>query len=57
MKRMTRFGAAIAILVISAILSGCSYNKFTAQEQAIKQSWSEIDNQLQRRHLCADRQI
>ena len=24
--------------------------KFTAQERAIKQSWSEIDNQLQRRH-------
>jgi LemA protein len=50
LKGLTRFGAAIAIVAISAVLSGCSYNKFTAQEQAIKQSWSEIDNQLQRRH-------
>ena len=53
MKRLmqsTRLGGAIAIVAISAVLSGCSYNKFTAQEQAIKQSWSEIDNQLQRRH-------
>jgi LemA protein len=50
MKRMTRFGAAVAMLVTSAILSGCSYNKFTAQEQAIKSSWSEVENQLQRRH-------
>jgi LemA protein len=50
LKGLTRFGAAIAIVAISAVLSGCSYNKFTAQEQAIKQSWAEIDNQLQRRH-------
>jgi LemA protein len=50
LKGLTRFGAAMAIVAISAVLSGCSYNKFTAQEQAIKQSWSEIDNQLQRRH-------
>lgn len=50
MKRMTRFGAAVAVLVTSAILSGCSYNKFTAQEQSIKSSWSEVENQLQRRH-------
>jgi len=50
LKQLTHVGAAIAVLAISALLSGCSYNKFTAQEQAIKQSWSEIDNQLQRRH-------
>ena len=50
MKLMTRFGAAVAVVVISAALSGCSYNKFTAQEQSIKSSWSEVENQLQRRH-------
>jgi LemA protein len=50
MKRMTRFGAAVAIVVIGAVLSGCSYNKFQAQEQSIKSSWSEVENQLQRRH-------
>jgi len=50
LKGLARVGTAVAIVAISAALSGCSYNKFTAQEQAIKQSWSEIDNQLQRRH-------
>ena len=50
MTRMTRLGLAAAIVVIGAALSGCSYNKFTAQEQAIKGSWSEVENQLQRRH-------
>ena len=50
MKRMTRFGAIVAVAVVGAVLSGCSYNKFTAQEQAIKSSWSEVENQLQRRH-------
>jgi LemA protein len=50
LKGLKRFGTVAAILAIGAALSGCSYNKFTAQEQAIKQSWSEIDNQLQRRH-------
>lgn len=42
-------GVAVA-LVAAVVLSGCSYNKFTAQEQAIKSSWSEVENQLQRRH-------
>jgi LemA protein len=30
--------------------AGCSYNKFTAQEQDIKAQWSEVENQLQRRN-------
>jgi LemA protein len=30
--------------------AGCSYNKFTTQEEAIKAQWSEVDNQLQRRN-------
>lgn len=42
-------GLAVVMLAVAA-LSGCSYNKFTAQEQAIKGSWSEVENQLQRRH-------
>ncbi|MFI5177940.1 MAG: LemA family protein [Vicinamibacterales bacterium] len=30
--------------------AGCSYNKFTAQEEAIKSQWSQVENQLQRRN-------
>ncbi len=31
-------------------LSGCSYNQFTTQEEAIKGSFGEVQNQLQRRN-------
>jgi LemA protein len=30
--------------------TGCSYNKFTAQEEAIKAQWGQVENQLQRRN-------
>jgi LemA protein len=35
---------------MAAALSGCSYNKFTAQEEAIKAQWGEVQNQLLRRN-------
>jgi LemA protein len=37
-------------LVVSVVASGCSYNRFTTQEEAIKGSWGEVQNQLQRRN-------
>jgi len=37
------------VIVLAATLSGCSYNKFTTQEEAIKAAWAEVQNQLQRR--------
>src|SRR5713226_7166751 len=40
--------AVLAILVTG--LSGCSYNKFTTQEEAIKAQWAQVQNQLQRRN-------
>ena len=41
----------IAVLASTIWLgSGCSYNKFTTQEEAIKASWSQVDNELQRRN-------
>ena len=49
----TRFRTAVhaAMLVaIAAGLSGCSYNKFTTQEEAIKAQWAQVENQLQRRN-------
>jgi LemA protein len=49
-KRFTRSWHA-AILVASLMLvSGCSYNKFTSQEEAIKAQFAQVDNQLQRRN-------
>lgn len=40
----------ILLVVIAAGSSGCSYNKFTAQEEGIKGQWGQVENQLQRRH-------
>lgn len=40
--------AVLAIVAVS--MSGCSYNKFTTQEEAIKGSWGEVQNQIQRRN-------
>ena len=37
-------------LALSPMLAGCSYNKFTTQEEAIKAQFSQVENQLQRRN-------
>src|SRR5437870_5688834 len=44
---------AIRLLVLSFAalpLTGCSYNKFVGQEEAIKSQWAQVENQLQRRN-------
>src|SRR4051812_26919308 len=38
------------VLTMATVLSGCSYNKFTSQEETVKSALSEIQNQLQRRN-------
>jgi LemA protein len=38
------------LLVAAVSLSGCSYNTFTSQQESIKGSWAEVENQLQRRN-------
>jgi LemA protein len=40
----------IAITLLALSLSGCSYNKFSTQEEAINAQWAEVQNQLQRRN-------
>ena len=41
----------LALVVAGASLSsGCSYNRFVSQEEAIKTQWSQVENQLQRRN-------
>jgi LemA protein len=38
------------LLAIAALpVTGCSYNRFVAQEEAIKTQWAQVQNQLQRR--------
>jgi LemA protein len=37
-------------LVAAAMTSGCSYNRFTGSEEAIKAQWGQVQNQLQRRN-------
>jgi len=50
---MTEFTRVIVVVLvvgaISASTSGCSYNRFTTQEEAIKGQWAQVENQLQRR--------
>jgi LemA protein len=40
----------LLIVLMAGLAAGCSYNRFTNQEEAIKGAWSEVDNQLQRRN-------
>jgi LemA protein len=44
---------ALKVLLTFAVattLSGCSYNRFTGTEEAIKAQWGQVQNQLQRRN-------
>jgi LemA protein len=46
-----RKGLAVILLATAAVSgSGCSYNKFVSQEEAIKTQWAQVENQLQRRN-------
>jgi LemA protein len=38
------------VVALALAFSGCSYNRFTTQEEAIKAAWGEVQNQLQRRN-------
>ena len=52
MKQITvrHLAQAVIVLAVAVGLSGCSYNKFTGSEEAIKGQWSQVQNQLQRRN-------
>src|SRR5438067_10039646 len=47
-RRRTLCAAAVAFAAWS--VSGCSYNSFVGQEEAIKAQWAQVENQLQRRN-------
>jgi len=50
MKVMRTVGVALLVALMTVGLSGCSYNKFVGQEEAIKTQWAQVENQLQRRN-------
>jgi LemA protein len=49
--RSTRRTALSLVVALAAIsLTGCSYNQFVGQDEAIKAQWAQVENQLQRRN-------
>ena len=50
MTLMRGTGAAVLVALVATGLSGCSYNRFVGQEEAIKTQWAQVENQLQRRN-------
>jgi LemA protein len=50
MRKALCVARVAVVLLVAATVSGCSYNKFTTQEEAIKGAWAEVQNQLQRRN-------
>ena len=49
---MTRRAAMrlIGVVLIATTVSGCSYNRFVSQEEALKAQWAQVESQLQRRN-------
>ena len=51
MPMTRRTAVRLLVLALAApALSGCSYNRFVGQEEAIKAQWAQVQNQLQRRN-------
>lgn len=42
--------ALVAVMVVLALASGCSYNRFVTEEEAVKAQWAQVENQLNRRN-------
>jgi len=51
MIREMRSRVLVIVMLLAAVASsGCSYNRFVSQEEAIKTQWAQVENQLQRRN-------
>src|SRR5687767_7774573 len=51
MQMTRRTLVRMMVLALAALpLTGCSYNRFVSQEEAIKAQWAQVQNQLQRRN-------
>ncbi len=49
-KTFTRAAGVLLVMLAAGSVSGCSYNRFVGQEEAIKGQWAQVENQLQRRN-------
>jgi LemA protein len=47
---MRRIAHVLALALVALPLTGCSYNTFVKDEEAIKAQWAQVENQLQRRN-------
>jgi LemA protein len=51
MRTVLRATALAALISVAGMASsGCSYNRFVSQEEAIRTQWSQVEIQLQRRN-------
>jgi LemA protein len=50
MKIMRNAAVGLFVALAALSVSGCSYNTFVSQEEAIKTQWAQVQNQLQRRN-------
>jgi LemA protein len=50
MTLIRKAGAVLLLVMVAIGVSGCSYNRFVGQEEAIKTQWAQVENQLQRRN-------
>ena len=50
MRTLKRLLVVVALTSAAVATSGCSYNRFVSQEEAIKAQWAQVENQLQLRN-------
>ena len=50
MNTLKRLLVVVVLTGVAFASSGCSYNRFVSQEEAIKTQWAQVENQLQRRN-------
>lgn len=51
MVTVQRIAFKVLLIALATLpLGGCSYNRFVSQEEAVKQQWAQVQNQLQRRN-------
>ena len=49
-RQFRAVGLLLLLVVAASLSSGCSYNTFVGQQEAIKTQWAQVENQLQRRN-------
>jgi LemA protein len=50
MKTLARGLGIVALVAAGTASSGCSYNRFVSQDEAVKAQWAQVENQLNRRN-------